>query len=200
MINKNVILTPTAQWSLVLFLGSIVVSILSMWILGTVASKTDLNIYIVLIPPLLTAIVYATSCVLGFLSLKTSKFPLVWVAPCLIMTIVLSFTIITDFSRMTDATSKTITRHQTIEAGKAIGVSLRSHGDTPTLVEAVFYKSPAENAGVKNGDIIKAIDGKVVSSKNDVVHILNQIEIKSLELTISRNGQDIQLEVIRYML
>jgi S1-C subfamily serine protease len=68
--------------------------------------------------------------------------------------------------------------------------SLKVNQDQGVLVVRVFNNSPAEKAGIQQGDIIQKIDGKTVKTASDV-----QARVESggldatLQLVINRNGQ-----------
>jgi putative serine protease PepD len=86
---------------------------------------------------------------------------------------------------------------QIITGGKAshpyLGVQL-TDGEGGATVGAVTSGGPAGNAGLKNGDLIKAIDGKAVSSSNDVITAVQSHKAgDKVTLTINRGGnsQDI---------
>jgi membrane-associated protease RseP (regulator of RpoE activity) len=197
MKNNNVILTPKAQWSLIFFLGSFALNIASMWLIGSLSKSADIHAFIIFIPPLLTVIIYLISAILGVASLKTSKFPLLWVIPCLIMGGTLGITAVADLSRFSKLTSTTISHSASINPGKAIGVTISRSEETPTLVEAVLYKSPAENSGIINGDTILSIEGIPVHSRNDIVNALNQIENTIVQVNVRREGQNKSIIVSR---
>lgn len=60
------------------------------------------------------------------------------------------------------------------------------------IVSNVAGRSPAENAGLKVGDVVVAIDGNRVRSTTEVQRIINVIdvtEMKNLTLTVFRNGK-----------
>ena len=195
--NKNVTLTPKAQWSLILFLGSFVLNVALMWFLGSLSKSADIHAFIIFIPPLLALIIYIIAIIFGISSLKTSKFPLLWVIPCLIMGITLGITTVTDLSRFSKLSSKTISHSASIKPGKAIGVSISRNEETPTLVDAVYYKSPAEISGIINGDIITSIEGIPVHSQNDIVNTLNRIENNIVQVDVMRDGQNKTITISR---
>jgi S1-C subfamily serine protease len=59
--------------------------------------------------------------------------------------------------------------------------------DTGALVTEVAAGSPAEEAGLKAGDVITAIDGKEVSNAGDLLQIINSYKIgQQVEITFWR--------------
>lgn len=198
MNSNNVILTPKAQWSLILFLGSFVINIASMWVVGSASKITNIDPLIVLIPPFFTILVYLASVLLGLASLKTSKFPLTLVIPCSLLLVVLTYTATNDFYRLLKSDIETVGYQETIASNKGIGVSISQNPEAPTVISAVFYNSPAEKAGLRNGDKIILIEDFKVNSLNDIVKTLNSIETDNVKVTINRNGGNKVIEVNRH--
>src|SRR5207249_2624530 len=63
--------------------------------------------------------------------------------------------------------------------------------DKGALVNSVRPGLPAEEAGVKRGDVIVAVDGKSVESTNEVVRLVSAKEPgSSVKLTVLRNGKE----------
>src|SRR2546427_694476 len=66
--------------------------------------------------------------------------------------------------------------------------------DKGALVNSVRPGLPAEEAGVKRGDVIVAVDGKPVESTNEVVKLVSAKEPgSSVRLTVQRNGKEVTL-------
>src|SRR3989441_2652362 len=66
--------------------------------------------------------------------------------------------------------------------------------DKGALVNSVRPGLPAEEAGVKRGDVIVAVDGKSVESTNEVVKLVSAKEPgSSVRLTVQRNGKEVTL-------
>ncbi len=81
-----------------------------------------------------------------------------------------------------------------IPCGQSIGVTLCTDGvlvtGTSELVSDFgISSSPAEEAGIKSGDIITEIDSKKVSDVKNFKDILKNSGEKSLSLTINRDGK-----------
>lgn len=197
MNKKNVILNQDAQWSLTLFLGSFVINIITMWLLAVVSEMTSIHSSIIFIPPVITIFVYLISIFLGVCSLKISKFPLVWVVPCSVMVVVLIYTVSIDLTRTFGSGNKTSFYDQAIVSNKSIGVAISENPETPTLIEAVFYKSPAEVSGIMNGDQIVSIEGIKVNSRQDIVTTLNMIADSTVEITVMRDNSTTTIDVDR---
>ncbi len=63
--------------------------------------------------------------------------------------------------------------------------------DKGALVQEVKPGLPADQAGVKRGDIIIAVDGRPVESQSDVVRLISAMEPgKSVRLTVLRGGKE----------
>ncbi|MBI1952088.1 MAG: Do family serine endopeptidase, partial [Acidobacteria bacterium] len=66
--------------------------------------------------------------------------------------------------------------------------------DKGALVNSVRPGLPAEEAGLKRGDVIVAVDGKSVESTNEVVRLVSAKEPGStVKLTVLRNGKETTL-------
>ena len=63
-------------------------------------------------------------------------------------------------------------------------------------VELVLKGKPAEKGGLKNGDIIVAINGKPVTNIQDYMFRLNQLKAKDIVgVTVLRKGEKLELVV-----
>ena len=75
-----------------------------------------------------------------------------------------------------------------IEGGDAAG------GETGALIAAVVPGSPAEDAGLRSGDLVVGLNGDAVTSFGDLgVIIRRHVPGDELELTVSRDGDEQQL-------
>ncbi len=76
------------------------------------------------------------------------------------------------------------------------GVVIGEKGGKP-VIEAVAPESPAEVAGLKEGDIVLKIGGEVIASAPLVRDILrNQLAGEKLTLTVSRKGSPIEVAAV----
>jgi regulator of sigma E protease len=55
---------------------------------------------------------------------------------------------------------------------------------------------PAENAGLKKGDVVLSIDGEEVSKWDDLSQIIRKSKGKELLIKVKRNGETLELKVI----
>jgi S1-C subfamily serine protease len=71
-------------------------------------------------------------------------------------------------------------------------------GDAPAaVVEAVTPGSPAEKRGIKPGDTITAIDGKPVTSQDQLLHCLGpRYEGDKVAVTLKRGKEEIKLDAV----
>jgi S1-C subfamily serine protease len=70
------------------------------------------------------------------------------------------------------------------------GGNLKANRDQGVLVVRVFEGSPAERAGIRQGDILQKIDGRTVRTASDVQTRLEASAIGAiLQLEINRDGQ-----------
>ncbi|MCI0605937.1 PDZ domain-containing protein [bacterium] len=76
-------------------------------------------------------------------------------------------------------------------------VSPHMRGDSGVKVERVLRDSPAEKAGLKDGDIIVSIDGKKVESEEDIRKPLRDLENpREIALGILRDGKSLNISVM----
>lgn len=79
-----------------------------------------------------------------------------------------------------------------------VGIQMGIEGENLLVVEAL-EGGPAYEAGVKNGDILKAINGTVVTSKDmeKTASMLKGKEKELLKLTVVRDGKEMIMDVTR---
>lgn len=85
---------------------------------------------------------------------------------------------------------------------KGVGMSVQLSGDGYINIVRVFEDSPADKAGILSGDVLKAIDGEdvyVMTAKDldDAVSMIRGIADTAVTLTIIRDGEEMDFEVIR---
>lgn len=66
----------------------------------------------------------------------------------------------------------------------------------PGQIGTVFKDSPAQSAGLKSGDIIEKIDGKLVEDWMCLTKIIQRSPDKLLKLEVARNGEKLEIEVL----
>ncbi|MFD1735851.1 RIP metalloprotease RseP [Bacillus salitolerans] len=76
-----------------------------------------------------------------------------------------------------------------------LGLIQGTPSEEPRLGELVSGK-PAAEAGLKEGDVIKSVDGIAVDSWQDIVQIIQQHPEEELVLTFERAGSTNQVEVV----
>ncbi len=84
---------------------------------------------------------------------------------------------------------------------EGIGASVNEAPDGGVTVVRPFADSPAAKAGVKEGDVIVAVDGKDVTklSLDEAIHLIRGPKDSKVVLTIKREGEDnaLDIEVVR---
>ena len=75
-----------------------------------------------------------------------------------------------------------------------IGVSMQANADGGVQIVECYKGSTAEEAGLKSGDVITAIDGEDITDAelSDVVSIIKENKNKEIVLTVQRQGEDTQ--------
>jgi S1-C subfamily serine protease len=75
-------------------------------------------------------------------------------------------------------------------------VNLKIDVDKGTLIARVVRNSPAAKGGIKSGDIIQSVNGKVVQNSNEVQQTVETTKIgNSIQVQVRRNGQTINLNI-----
>lgn len=77
-----------------------------------------------------------------------------------------------------------------------IGVGVMQDGDNVTIMR-VFEDSPAEEAGLKEGDIIRSVDGEEVTGVDDAISKISGEAGTPLKLTIERDGETLEVDTRR---
>ena len=66
--------------------------------------------------------------------------------------------------------------------------------DKGALVQSVVAGLPGDEAGIKKGDVIVAVDGRTIASRNEVVRLISAKDPGStVKLTVLRNGKELTL-------
>lgn len=72
-----------------------------------------------------------------------------------------------------------------------LGVTLDENARDHVRVSGVYPNSPAEQAGIRRGDVIVAIDDQDVQSSRDLQHLLSQYDPDDdLSISVDRNGRE----------
>ena len=91
--------------------------------------------------------------------------------------------------------ARTMTRTGFVSSAYA-GIAGVSHPDGGIMVNDVSIDSPAEFAGIEQGDTIVQIDGQPVDSMADLIHYIRALESGSaLQLTLYRGGEPVEVVV-----
>jgi membrane-associated protease RseP (regulator of RpoE activity) len=88
-----------------------------------------------------------------------------------------------------------LTTDDQTQSGGFLGVSVNEQNGAVT-VQNVVSGGPADKAGVKNGDVITAVDGTAVHTAQDLTQALNGKKAgDNVTLTVQRSGTSQQLQV-----
>ena len=78
-----------------------------------------------------------------------------------------------------------------------LGVLLDSHAGQDLIVSDVDPDSPAAQAGVQAGDILKKLDGQAVKNEDAMLEVLRGKSAgQTLELTLSRQDKPVEVKAI----
>lgn len=81
-----------------------------------------------------------------------------------------------------------------VPCGEPFGIKLLTDGVIVVEVSSFEtengFRSPADDCGIRSGDIIKSIGGTAVSSNSDVERIISSSKGTALTLEMTRNGKD----------
>ena len=82
---------------------------------------------------------------------------------------------------------------------EGIGVEIRQEDDNSIVIITVFDKSPAAEAGLKAGDIIKTINGQSLKEKSatDAVNIIRENQDGNVKIEVQRIDQILTFELKR---
>ena len=73
---------------------------------------------------------------------------------------------------------------------------LRVNEDRGVLIVRVVGNSPADRAGVRSGDIVKTINGKSVTTTDDVQTAVSDVTVGSeLQVEVQRNGRTVETRI-----
>lgn len=96
-----------------------------------------------------------------------------------------------------DSNNFEITLEGTYE-GVGIGINNNSNGDI--VIVEVYPNTPAEEAGIKSGDIVKKFNDKVLE-KTDSSYLVDMIdENKKMKLTLLRGEETIEAELVKKLI
>ena len=63
------------------------------------------------------------------------------------------------------------------------------------VIRSVENSSPAQSAGMREGDVVKSIDGRAVASWRDIDTALENSQGRTLRVTVARGGSDLVFDV-----
>lgn len=89
----------------------------------------------------------------------------------------------------------TIQNTRVIPLGNTIGIRLYSNGVLVIGMTEVEGKKPYENTGIKEGDLIIAVDNIQVTTTNELIECVNNSEGKNVEIKYLREGTEHVAEI-----
>ncbi len=96
-------------------------------------------------------------------------------------------------------TGRALASDRLIPVGEPVGIRLEVEGvlvaGTGTVDTEDGPASPAQEAGVRAGDVITAVNGEPVEHAEELAELLGALEEDSAELTVTRNGREMSMTV-----
>lgn len=85
---------------------------------------------------------------------------------------------------------------------EGVGISISMNEDAKIYIVEVFSNSPASEAGVLSGDILKSINGESLEGKDseDASQIIKNSKDSKVNIVVDRNGQEFSFDMERKML
>jgi membrane-associated protease RseP (regulator of RpoE activity) len=175
---KEVILNKNGQISLVCFLCILLTQpiLLSLFKLGVAPMSGLIVVYIIILP------ILAISIVLGIKQLRSTKFPLLWIIPAFLYSLLIIVALCFDI----------FSKGKVIHPPKRkIGIYFNKTLGGKMQINAVVYNSKAEKAGIKGGDIITKINDENIDDEDfiDVISLIGASNDSELKIEIERNGE-----------
>ena len=183
---KEVKLDKNGQISLITFLSILVIQPILLMLAKFKITPVTLTVisYLLTLPLLIISIFF------GIKQLRKTKFPLLWLFPELLYFLIF---LVALFYSVAD-----MTKYE--HPKRKIGVVLNDLPGGKIQIISVYYESPAEKAGIKNGDIITRINDEMIDKKTvkDVVDLIGS-SCDPLAIEIERNGEKKIFNIERHL-
>ena len=89
----------------------------------------------------------------------------------------------------------TIEKTKVVPLGNTIGIKLYSDGVLVIGMTEVEGKKPYENTGIKEGDLIKAVDNITITTTEELIKSVNASEGRIIEITYQRDGEEYTADI-----
>lgn len=89
-----------------------------------------------------------------------------------------------------DINVTTIEKTKVVPLGNTIGLKLYSSGVLVIGMAEIEGQKPYENSGIEEGDLIKYINNKQVTTTDELVKCINNSQGQIIEITYERDGQE----------
>lgn len=83
-----------------------------------------------------------------------------------------------------------------IPIGSTIGIKLYTEGVLVVGMSEIESEKPYETSGIKEGDTILAVNGKKISSTEELINTINASQGKNIEIKYSSNGKVKQTQIV----
>ena len=84
----------------------------------------------------------------------------------------------------------TIEKTKVVPLGNTVGIKLYSDGVLVIGMTEVEGKKPYENTGIREGDLIKAVDNIAVTTTEELINSVNASNGKNIEIKYLRDGEE----------
>ena len=177
--DVDVVLNKNGQFSLICFIGVLIVQPITL-LLAQLGVSPLTNVFVAYI---ITLPLFGISVILGIKQLRQSKFPLLWIIPAFVYSLIVIFGL---FFILPYDRGKLIRTPK-----RKIGVLLNKTENGEMQINAVMYHSPADKAGIKGGDIITKINNEVIDNEDyrDVSNLIGSTKNNPLTIEIEREGE-----------
>ena len=88
-----------------------------------------------------------------------------------------------------------VEKTKVIPLGNTVGIKLYSDGVLVIGMTEIEGKKPYENTGIKEGDLIKAVDNIKVLSTEDLIRCVNKSNGNNIEIMYQRDGEEYKAEI-----
>ncbi len=94
-----------------------------------------------------------------------------------------------------DVKMNSVTRPYAVPVGEPVGLKLMSDGVIVVELQEVGGRCPAEEAGIRVGDVISEVEGEPVADNSDVSDIISKSGGQPCSVALERDGKHLELRI-----